>query len=187
MGAYIGVRGGVGVNSGTDAIYIALAAAGVGAGDEVITVPNTAVPTVSAIQILGARPVFVDIRDDDFDGRQPGRRGCYTAHPRDRSGTSVRPVRRSRPRSRAGRSRPSSPSAPRTSGRRRSARRSPSSRAARPPAPTSSSRSRSSRPRTDGSSRSRSPSSATVPTRARTPRWPSCCALSGHGGPHFRG
>src|ERR1700758_1376727 len=55
----------VGVNSGTDAIYIALAAAGVGAGDEVITVPNTAVPTVSAIQVLGARPVFVDVRDDE--------------------------------------------------------------------------------------------------------------------------
>jgi aminotransferase EvaB len=66
MAAYTGVSGGVGVNSGTDAIYIALAAAGVVAGDEVITVPNTAVPTVSAIQILGARPVFVDIRDDDF-------------------------------------------------------------------------------------------------------------------------
>ena len=66
MAAYIGVKGGVGVNSGTDAIYIALAAAGVGSGDEVITVPNTAVPTVSAIQVLGARPVFVDIRDDDF-------------------------------------------------------------------------------------------------------------------------
>ena len=66
MAAFIGVTGGVGVNSGTDAIYIALGAAGVTAGDEVITVPNTAVPTVSAIQILGARPVFVDIRDDDF-------------------------------------------------------------------------------------------------------------------------
>lgn len=66
MAAYIGVAGGVGVNSGTDAIYIALAAAGVTAGDEVITVPNTAVPTVSAIQILGGRPVFVDIRDDDY-------------------------------------------------------------------------------------------------------------------------
>ncbi|MEH2561420.1 DegT/DnrJ/EryC1/StrS family aminotransferase [Bradyrhizobium sp. AZCC 2289] len=66
MAAYVGVKGAVGVNSGTDAIYIALAAAGVGAGDEVITVPNTAVPTVSAIQVLGARPVFVDIRDDDF-------------------------------------------------------------------------------------------------------------------------
>jgi dTDP-3-amino-2,3,6-trideoxy-4-keto-D-glucose/dTDP-3-amino-3,4,6-trideoxy-alpha-D-glucose/dTDP-2,6-dideoxy-D-kanosamine transaminase len=66
MAAYVGVSGGVGVNSGTDAIYIALAAAGVAAGDEVITVPNTAVPTVSAIRVLGARPVFVDIRNDDF-------------------------------------------------------------------------------------------------------------------------
>ena len=66
MASYVGVTGGVGVNSGTDAIYIALAAAGVAAGDEVITVPNTAVPTVSAIQVLGARPVFVDVRDDDF-------------------------------------------------------------------------------------------------------------------------
>src|SRR6195256_1989270 len=66
MAAYLGVSGGVGVNSGTDAIYIALAALGVKAGDEVITVPNTAVPTVSAIQTLGATPVFVDIRDDDF-------------------------------------------------------------------------------------------------------------------------
>src|SRR3984893_11760486 len=66
MAAYVGVSGGVGVNSGTDAIYIAIAAAGVAAGDEVITVPNTAVPTVSAIQVLGARPVFIDIKDDDF-------------------------------------------------------------------------------------------------------------------------
>jgi len=66
MAAYVGVSGGVGVNSGTDAICIALAAAGITAGDEVITVPNTAVPTVSAIRTLGAHPVFVDIRDDDF-------------------------------------------------------------------------------------------------------------------------
>src|SRR5260370_17179146 len=66
MAAYLGVSGGVGVNSGTDAIYIALAALGVKAGDEVITVPNTAVPTVAAIRTLGATPVFVDVRDDDF-------------------------------------------------------------------------------------------------------------------------
>lgn len=66
MAAHVGVSGGIGVNSGTDAIYIALAAVGVTAGDEVITVPNTAVPTVAAIQILGARPVFVDVNDDDF-------------------------------------------------------------------------------------------------------------------------
>jgi aminotransferase EvaB len=60
------VAGGVGVNSGTDAICIALAAVGITAGDEVITVPNTAVPTVSAIQTLGARPVLVDVGDDDL-------------------------------------------------------------------------------------------------------------------------
>src|ERR1700731_2747498 len=66
MAAYLRVAGGVGVNSGTDAIYIALAALGLKAGDEVITVPNTAVPTVSAIRTLGAKPVFVDVRDDDF-------------------------------------------------------------------------------------------------------------------------
>lgn len=66
MAAYLRVAGGVGVNSGTDAIYIALASLGVKAGDEVITVPNTAVPTVSAIRTLGAKPVFVDIRGEDF-------------------------------------------------------------------------------------------------------------------------
>jgi aminotransferase EvaB len=66
MAGYLGVAGGVGVNSGTDAIYIALASLGVKAGDEVITVPNTAVPTVSAIRTLGATPVFVDVREEDF-------------------------------------------------------------------------------------------------------------------------
>lgn len=65
MASCLGVAGGVGVNSGTDAIYIALASLGVKAGDEVITVPNTAVPTVSAIRTLGATPVFVDVREDD--------------------------------------------------------------------------------------------------------------------------
>lgn len=60
----IGLTGAVGVNNGTDAIFIALAALGVKAGDEVITVPNTAVPTVSAIGTLGAIPVFVDVGDD---------------------------------------------------------------------------------------------------------------------------
>lgn len=59
-----GVAGGVGVNSGTDALVIALAALGVKPGDEVITVPNTAVPTVAAISNLGARPVFVDVNQD---------------------------------------------------------------------------------------------------------------------------
>src|SRR5260370_35627661 len=66
MASYVGVTGGVGVNSGTDAIYIALAAVGITAGDEGITGPNTAGPTVAAIQILGARPAFGDIPAHDF-------------------------------------------------------------------------------------------------------------------------
>ena len=54
----------VGVNSGTDAIVIGLKALGVGPGDEVITVSNTAVPTVSAIRETGATPVFCDVDAD---------------------------------------------------------------------------------------------------------------------------
>lgn len=58
---YIGVKYGVGVSSGTEAIYLALLACGIGKGDEVITVAHTAVATVAAIEMAGARPVFVDI------------------------------------------------------------------------------------------------------------------------------
>jgi len=58
---YCGVSYGVGVNSGTDALFLALKALGIGQGDEVITVSNTAVPTVSAIVSAGAVPAFVDI------------------------------------------------------------------------------------------------------------------------------
>lgn len=66
MAEYVGVPAGVAVNSGTDALFLALKAAGIGQGDEVITVPNTAVPTVSAIVSAGARPIFVDINADDY-------------------------------------------------------------------------------------------------------------------------
>lgn len=51
----------VGVNSGTDALHLALRACDVGAGDEVITVSHTAVATVAAIRLIGATPVLVDI------------------------------------------------------------------------------------------------------------------------------
>ena len=62
--SYCGATHGVGVNSGTDAILLALRAFDIGAGDEVITVPNTAIPTVSAIVSAGAVPRFIDIDPD---------------------------------------------------------------------------------------------------------------------------
>lgn len=52
---------GVAVNSGTSALHVALLAAGVGPGDEVITVPCTFVATVAAVVYTGAKPVFVDV------------------------------------------------------------------------------------------------------------------------------
>ena len=58
---YSGAAHGIAVNTGTSALHLALLAAGVGAGDEVITVPFTFVATVAAIGYTGARPVFVDI------------------------------------------------------------------------------------------------------------------------------
>ena len=57
---------GVGVNSGTDAIQIVLMSIGIKKDDEVITVSNTAVPTVSAIVSCNAKPIFVDVNEDDF-------------------------------------------------------------------------------------------------------------------------
>ncbi|QFU89749.1 DegT/DnrJ/EryC1/StrS aminotransferase family protein [Amycolatopsis sp. YIM 10] len=64
--AYHGVSHCVGVDNGTNAIMLGLRALGVGAGDEVITVSNTAAPTVLAIDAIGATPVFVDIRPDTY-------------------------------------------------------------------------------------------------------------------------
>ena len=63
---FIGVKFGVGVGSGTEALHLALAACGVGPGDEVITVSHTAVATAAAILLAGATPVFVDIEPEYF-------------------------------------------------------------------------------------------------------------------------
>jgi dTDP-4-amino-4,6-dideoxygalactose transaminase len=59
--AYVGGKHCVAVNSGTSALHLALIAAGVGTGDEVITVPMTFVATTWAVTYVGARPVFVDV------------------------------------------------------------------------------------------------------------------------------
>lgn len=62
--SFIGLTDSVGVNSGTDALAIALKSLGIGDGDEVITVANTCAPTIAAIRMAGARPVFADIQED---------------------------------------------------------------------------------------------------------------------------
>jgi dTDP-4-amino-4,6-dideoxygalactose transaminase len=69
---YCGARDGIGVNSGTSALHLALLAAGVRPGDEVITTAFTFVATVAAIGYTGARPVLIDVLPDSFT-LDPGR------------------------------------------------------------------------------------------------------------------
>lgn len=64
--SYCQAQYGIGVNTGTSALHLALLAAGIGPGDEVITVPFTFVATVAAIYYTGATPVFVDINPRTF-------------------------------------------------------------------------------------------------------------------------
>src|SRR5262249_22744965 len=61
---YCGTREAVALNSGTDALFLALKAAGIGPGDEVITPPNSFIASTAVIVHLGARPVFVDVLAD---------------------------------------------------------------------------------------------------------------------------
>lgn len=65
--AFCGVKHCVGVGNGTDAIYIALRALGIGPGDEVITVANSFIATSEAITMTGAKVVFVDINPKTYN------------------------------------------------------------------------------------------------------------------------
>jgi dTDP-4-amino-4,6-dideoxygalactose transaminase len=84
----------IAVNSGTSALHLALLAAGIGPGDEVITVPFTFVATVSAIQYTGATPVFVDIDPRSFtmDVRKSRPRSPSAPRPSFRSTCTGRPL-----------------------------------------------------------------------------------------------
>jgi len=57
----------IGVNTGTSALHLALLTAGVGKGDEVITIPNTFIATCEAISYTGAKPKFVDIDPETYN------------------------------------------------------------------------------------------------------------------------
>lgn len=67
LSQYLGVKHCVTVSSGTDSLLVALMALGVGPGDQVITVPYTWISSAEVIALLGATPVFVDVRKDTFN------------------------------------------------------------------------------------------------------------------------
>ncbi len=77
--AFCETRHAVGLGNGTDALWLALLALGVGPGDEVITVPSTFMATAEAITYCGARPVFVDIDERTYTMDPEGLAGAVTS------------------------------------------------------------------------------------------------------------
>ena len=67
MATFCGTKYAVAVASGTDALHLALISCGIKPGDEVITSPFTFIATAEAIEYVGAKPVFVDIKEDTFN------------------------------------------------------------------------------------------------------------------------
>ena len=88
--AFCGTKHAVGVGSGTEALWAALVAAGVGPGDEVITVPDTFIATAEAISFCGATPVFVDVDDRTYN-LDPNRLEEYLKFRNPRSAIRNRP------------------------------------------------------------------------------------------------
>jgi dTDP-4-amino-4,6-dideoxygalactose transaminase len=82
LAAYLGVPHAVGVNSGTDALHLALRAAGIGPGDEVVMPSFTFVATAEAAAYLGAKPVFADIDEASFCIDPASLKRCLTPRTR---------------------------------------------------------------------------------------------------------
>src|SRR5579859_6946918 len=88
---FVGARHAIGVASGTDALRLALAAIGIGPGDEVLTSPMTFIATAAAIRQTGALPVFVDV-DSDTANLSPERLREYLQARKYRSGKRPRAI-----------------------------------------------------------------------------------------------
>ena len=79
--AFIGTTHGIGCANGTDALVLALKGLGIGAGDKVATVSHTAVATVVAVELAGARPVLIDIDPLTYTMDPAALEAAFAAHP----------------------------------------------------------------------------------------------------------